>query len=838
MPRRHARTPSLLLLLAFSLLLPAGAQARHGAPPFSENGVGAALASVQTYFIPARDGVALAAAADERSRTEGAPHQFADPVAVSITPSTYGTWESLSDGSRLWRLVIDAPGATDLNLGFGRYDLPPGATLHVIAPDHEYYEGPYTYEDGTDGQLWLPVTPGSRCVVELYVPTTVKYEPEIALVQVGYGFRDWFHLQAPLRQGSCNNDVVCPEAIPWRDDTMAEAVYQRSGAWTCSGQMVNNTAGDFRPFFLTANHCGVNASTAPTMVVYWNFESPNCGDLCCGSLTHNQTGATWRASYSSSDFTLVELNAAPNPAWNVYWSGWDNSGGAVASVVGIHHPNCDEKAISWENHALQVTSYLGDTVPGDGTHWKVNHWEDGVTEPGSSGSGIWDPSHRLVGQLHGGYSSCSNPSAPDWYGRFSVSWNGGGSSSSRLKDWLDPGSTGVTYLDGSYAAPPSPILQYASSSGLDHCPGGVGDANGVWEPGETVEVPITISALYGAFTNVTGTLSSTTPGVTILDGSATWPNIPSGGSATCDAPYFMVQLSQGIPCGTIMSFDLYVSGAEGGPFHATFTQEVGQSLTPSGLPAAINDNSTTTSTLAVGQSSVLTDVNVRVQIDHTYVGDLRIQLQSPLGTVVTLLDRPGYPASTYGCSNDDMDVTFDDASAFNPESWCPGTTPWYVGVAMPVTPLSVLNGQSSAGTWSLIVSDNAGGDTGAITDWELITTPVLTGTCNVCTAGGTDVADLGTSPASFGLAPVRPNPFGASAEIAFTLDREASARLEIIDVTGRRVTTLIDRAMPAGRHAVQWNGQDADGHPVAAGLYFVRLVSGGRTDLERVSRLR
>lgn len=838
MPSRHARTPGLFVASVALLLLPIGAQARHGAAPFSENGAGASLTSVPTYFIPARDGIALAAAADARQRTEGTPNQFADPIAVEITPATNGAWETLPDGARMWRLVIDAPGATDLNLGFGRYQLPPGATLHVIAPGHDYFEGPYTYEDNAEhGQLWLPVTPGSRTVIELYVPPAVKFEPELTLTQVGYGFRDWFHLESPLRQGACNNDVVCPEAIPWRDDTRAAAVYQRSGSWTCSGQMVNNTAGDFKPYFLTANHCGVNSGNAATMVVYWNFESPNCGNLCCGSLADNQTGAFWRASSSPSDFTLVELDENPNPAWNVYFAGWDNSGGAVASVVGIHHPSTDEKAISFDNGPLSVTSYLGNTVPGDGTHWKITNWEDGITEPGSSGSGIWDPNHRLVGQLHGGTSSCSLPNDPDWYGRVSVSWNGGGTSSSRLKDWLDPGSSGVTFLDGSYAAPPSPILQYASFSSTDDCPGGVGDANGVWEPGEHVQVPVTISALYGAFTSVSGTLSSTTPGVTILDGSATWPNIASGGSATTDAPHFTIALSPAIPCGTILSFDLYVTGAEGGPFHSVFTKEVGQSLTPAGLPGAITDNNTTTSTLAVGQSSTLSDVNVRVQITHTYVGDIKIQLQSPLGTVVTLLDRPGVPASTYGCSSDDMDVTFDDASAFNLESYCPATTPWYVGPAMPVQPLSVLNGQNSAGTWTLIVSDNAGGDLGSLVDWDLITTPVLTGICNVC-AAATASPIIASVAEAFGLAPVRPNPFGSSAEIAFTLDREGKTRLEVIDVSGRRVTTLVDREMAAGRHAISWNGSDSDGQAVAAGLYFVRLVSDGRTDLQRVSRLR
>jgi flagellar hook assembly protein FlgD len=60
----------------------------------------------------------------------------------------------------------------------------------------------------------------------------------------------------------------------------------------------------------------------------------------------------------------------------------------------------------------------------------------------------------------------------------------------------------------------------------------------------------------------------------------------------------------------------------------------------------------------------------------------------------------------------------------------------------------------------------------------------------------------------------------------------------VIDVMGRRVKTLVDADMPAGRNVVSWDGRDSAGHAVAAGMYFVRLSSGGRVDMQRVSRLR
>ena len=75
-----------------------------------------------------------------------------------------------------------------------------------------------------------------------------------------------------------------------------------------------------------------------------------------------------------------------------------------------------------------------------------------------------------------------------------------------------------------------------------------------------------------------------------------------------------------------------------------------------------------------------------MELEHTYVGDLTVTLESPTGTVVTLLDRPGVPASANGCDNDDMNVTFDDASGFDPESHCTGSTPWYADRVPPLPP--------------------------------------------------------------------------------------------------------------------------------------------------------
>ena len=82
--------------------------------------------------------------------------------------------------------------------------------------------------------------------------------------------------------------------------------------------------------------------------------------------------------------------------------------------------------------------------------WYIDQWEEGVTEPGSSGSPLFDQNHRVIGQLYGGLAACSGTSDNgqyDYYGRFGVSWDGS-SASNRLRDWLDPSGSNPDFIDG------------------------------------------------------------------------------------------------------------------------------------------------------------------------------------------------------------------------------------------------------------------------------------------------------------------------------------------------------------------------------------------------------
>lgn len=374
------------------------------------------------------------------------PLRFAIAEDARFGLRTHGTWTALPDG-RLWRLRVHSPGAVSSNLGITRLELAKGGKLWIYDPAGKHVNGPYTEAHRNNkGGLWTAIIPGDEMVVEVFVPHDAR-SLAVEIGQVNKGYRG-LGQEGADKSGSCNNDVVCPEGTPWQNEIHSVARYTIGGTALCSGQLMNNVAIDFIPYFLSANHCGVSAANDHTLVFYWNFQSPTCGAHGGGSLAENQSGSTFRAAYGPSDFLLVQLDAAP-VATNAYFSGWDATGGAAASTVGIHHPSGDEKAISFNTNAVTSTAYLSGTADATANHWRVDDWEDGTTEGGSSGSCLWDAAtRRCIGQLHGGYASCSAPTQADWYGKLSVSWTGGGSSATRLRDWLDPANTGTLSLHG------------------------------------------------------------------------------------------------------------------------------------------------------------------------------------------------------------------------------------------------------------------------------------------------------------------------------------------------------------------------------------------------------
>lgn len=86
------------------------------------------------------------------------------------------------------------------------------------------------------------------------------------------------------------------------------------------------------------------------------------------------------------------------------------------------------------------------------------------------------------------------------------------------------------------------------------------------------------------------------------------------------------------------------------------------------------------------------------------------------------------------------------------------------------------------------------------------------------------------------LSAVRPNPAPGEATVALSLPTRSHATLTVLDVRGRVVRRLVDRALEAGEHRVVWDGRTDRGQRAAAGVYFLRGVFAGRAETRRIVR--
>lgn len=442
--------PFLCAVLAISFF--SEADARRGEAPRSQSDYANTVKSLRQVPVKAMTRVdAATLLREDAAQPKGTPLRIGVAEPVNVTPDK-DAWEPVANGGQIWRYRFNAENATDLQFVFKKFRLPPGATLHVISEDYDYYEGPYTVEDATSsGRFYPPLVPGSKAVVEVFLPSgTEDYELEIESVQKGY--RDFLGMKGSPNLSKvdfCDNDVICPEGDPWRDEirSVAHYTFVDGPTFVCTGSLIMDAESSFKPHFLTAYHCMSSQSVVDTATYFWNFESPVCGQRGGGSKNQNQTGATLRATREDVDMTLLELAQEPDEAFNVHYAGWDASGNTPQSSVAIHHPAGEVKVISFNEDPLTSTSScIGPNTPN--THWEVDDWEDGTTAGGSSGSGLWDPANkRIVGFLSGGLASCTTIDF-DCYGKVSVAWNGA-NSGARLRDWLDPNNTGITGIDGS-----------------------------------------------------------------------------------------------------------------------------------------------------------------------------------------------------------------------------------------------------------------------------------------------------------------------------------------------------------------------------------------------------
>ena len=378
-----------------------------------------------------------------------APWRFGFNNNTNINISNSGTWINLPNGDRIWQLVVVCKNALTINLTFSQTVIPTGNELYVYNPSKDFILGKFTASHLYNGELGTELVPGEMTIVEYFVPKGSSIgNVNICTVTHGYRTPNEFLLKAFGGSGACNVNVNCPEGAAWTQQRNSVVMLVSGSNGFCTGALINNTLNDGKPYVLTANHCYSNPAT---WIFRFQWESTSCINPSTSPTFQSLSGAVLRAQGTPSDFCLVEItgglvNGTVPAAYTPYFSGWDNTETISPSAVCIHHPSGDIKKIAIENNALISTSFGGSP---SNSHWGVLSWDLGVTEPGSSGSPLFNQNRRIIGQLHGGASACGASVLSDEYGKVSVSWNPAGSTSSgQLKHWLDPNNTNASFVDG------------------------------------------------------------------------------------------------------------------------------------------------------------------------------------------------------------------------------------------------------------------------------------------------------------------------------------------------------------------------------------------------------
>lgn len=444
-------------------------------------------------------------AAEDLARTgKPAPARFAIPHDVSVAPGKQGAWADYADGHSEWRVEVSTPDAVHLNFGFKRFQLPPSAELSIESLDGKHRQGPWRHADNpATGQLWTQVLPDKGAAIVLRVASAEKALVDVELSRVGHGYTGFGFTAKHCKSGACNTDVAClGDTDPWNENRRSVAAITLGGTDNCTGSLVNNTAGNRRLLFATATHCGITTANVASLLAYFNYESPTCrtpGSTASGTpvprpnttlaglafvaATNNPFAGSTPAN-TRSDWTLLELASSPTQgSLNLFWSGWDRRpppttctapgtpSGTAGLCASIHHPGVDEKRITFVEVPMTLDNISGAT----GVHWQAN-WDPtppilpnvpapqpttlppSVTEPGSSGSPLYNANRRLVGVLSGGPSACGATGANlrDQYGGLFHAWEGVGTATTRMRDHLDPGGTNVEFIDGiSQCNPPA-----------------------------------------------------------------------------------------------------------------------------------------------------------------------------------------------------------------------------------------------------------------------------------------------------------------------------------------------------------------------------------------------
>ena len=431
-----------------------------------------AIEKVQPILLEKPDLTSLRAEDVVNDKDKSIPWRFGYDHYVNYGLSNAGKWHNLPNGDRIWRVSFISPEALSMNLIFDNFNLPIGGKVYVYNNDHSEILNVFTHKhNNPEGIIGTWMVSGEQIWIEYFEPKKTIGLGRLNIGNVIHGYRtlsmpseDDINPKALNSSGACNVDVNCDISATStlandikNDVKKSVGMIVVGGSGSCTGALVNNTNNDGTPYFLTANHCLGGSVAGWAFRFNWASDAAVADCATTAPSVNNgfiqtASGAILRASNSESDMALVEITDtaffSANP--DVVWAGWNRSTTNVPTLnVGVHHPSGDiqKVCVDFQGATRFTTSFNGNATT---EVWRIADWDLGVTEPGSSGSPLFDQDGYIIGKLSGGSAACSGTNDNggfDIYGRFGVSWDFSSVNSQQLKFWLDPAGSDPITLD-------------------------------------------------------------------------------------------------------------------------------------------------------------------------------------------------------------------------------------------------------------------------------------------------------------------------------------------------------------------------------------------------------
>lgn len=314
----------------------------------------------------------------------------------------------------MWTVAVQSGGAFALRVQFSGVDLG-DCSLIVYSWSKRsgvIVAGPFTgFGPNGNGEFWTRTLPGEKVFIEVIG----RDQPRFTISKIAHFDKDpAFGTSDGGSNGggvaNCHLDARChgmSTEVP-RNATGQMNIIDGDDVGACTGTLLNDQDAETTvPYFITAFHCLSTQTLVTDLEVVWQWERNTCdGSLPDYFTLPRNTGGTLVATSPTStgnDMTFIRLAGAVQPG--VALAGWTTATG-LSAAWGFHHPSG-----SWKRY-----TYFNDVgicpvcVCEDPAEFDYYQFIDGLVEGGSSGSGIFNSSGQLAGQLLG---RCSNHTSDD-----------------------------------------------------------------------------------------------------------------------------------------------------------------------------------------------------------------------------------------------------------------------------------------------------------------------------------------------------------------------------------------------------------------------------------------